>query len=183
MSMLDLDLFKDISTHIQRYSRIFKDIQELRHTYLRGRTKVLSCIEDQESACKKHDDNDGDGDNNVDFDVNSDDDNYSDGDDGDDDDDDDDDNDDDDDDDDDDDNKINSPLAASVASERGKDTSGGGGRQPRMMTIAPMMMMMMMVMILIKTGGSLKGCFPRPRLVCVFDVFLNYTSFVTKEPN
>ena len=125
----------------------------------------MSCIEDQESACKKHDDNDGDGDNNVDFDVDSDDDNNSDGD-----------GDGDDDDDDDDDNKINSPLAASVASERGKDTSGGGGRQPRMMTIAPMMMM-------IKTGGSLKGCFPRPRLVCVFDVFLNYTSFVNKEPN
>ena len=127
----------------------------------------MSCIEDGESACKKHDDNDGDGDNNVDFDVDGDDDNNSDG---------------DGDDDDDDDNKINSPLAASVASERGKDTSGGGGRQPRMMTIAPMMMMMMMMMM-IKTGGSLKGCFPRPRLVCVFDVFLNYSSFVTKESN
>ena len=152
------------------YSKIFKEIQELRHIYLRGRLKVFSCIEDQESACKKHDDNDGDGDNNVDFDVDRDDDNDSDG--------------DDDDDDDDDDNKINSPLAASVASERWKDTSGGGGRQPRMMTIAPMMMMMimmmMMMMMMIKTGGSLKGCFPRPRLVCVFDVFLSYTSFVTK---
>ena len=145
------------------YSKIFKEIQELRHIYLRGRLKVFSCIEDQESACKKHDDNNGDGDNNVDFDDNSSDDDGH-------------------DDNDDDDNKINSPLAASVASERGKDTSGGGGRQPRMMTIAPMMMMMMMMMM-IKTGGSLKGCFPRPRLVCVFDVFLNYTSFVTKEPN
>ena len=38
------------------YSRIIEDIPELRHTNLRGSAKVLSCIEDQKSACKKHDD-------------------------------------------------------------------------------------------------------------------------------